>query len=252
VTKVSLKQFAPAKVSELVASAGRSPMSAPDVEYPDWYLHRWHVLPEGYLSHRSVRLYDRIIRPLYHTGQEARELRALHGLVRRLQPAGIVEFGCGTGRALETVREGAPGAAVVGVDLSPFMLEAARAGLGAPPEVDLRHGSVERVDLPSASMDLVVAIHLFGHLPLDAARAAIGEAARLLRPGGRLFAIDHRWHRMPFAEAGLRLTAVRRCGARFSAMRVLRRAGEADSAATPVADLPGYETEGRKPRERTE
>jgi SAM-dependent methyltransferase len=95
----------------------------------------------------------------------------------------VIELGCGT--AYVSAWCARRGARVVGVDNSAAQLETARRlqrehGLEFP----LLHGNAERVPYPDASFDL--AISEYGAcLWADPARW-VPEAARLLRPGGRL------------------------------------------------------------------
>ena len=64
-------------------------MADPTERYPHWYLHRWHFLPEGYLSQRSVGIYQRLVPKLYYAGQEARVLVFVH--VTRRPTEGLAE-----------------------------------------------------------------------------------------------------------------------------------------------------------------
>lgn len=105
----------------------------------------------------------------------------------------VLEMGCGTGRLLAPLA--AAGNQVVGVDASVAMLKRAKTRLHAAVargEVRLVPGSME--DLPDAvtgAFDLVI-IPLNGLLHIDepdAQQRVLGEAARLLCPGG-LVAID--------------------------------------------------------------
>lgn len=75
----------------------------------------------------------------------------------------------------------ARGATVVAVDQSAAMVEIARRRL---PKVDVRQATAERLGLPNASYDAVVANFLLNHL----ARPDVGlsELVRVLAPGGRL------------------------------------------------------------------
>ena len=86
----------------------------------------------------------------------------------------------------------------LGLDLSLDMLSLARARLD---RVGLRHCSVRQGDiydlaLPKDSFDAVV-IHQVLHFLDDGARA-IEEAARVLRPGGRLLVVDFAPHDLEF------------------------------------------------------
>ncbi|MFK0294136.1 class I SAM-dependent methyltransferase [Streptomyces sp. NPDC090442] len=96
----------------------------------------------------------------------------------------VLDAGCGTGRALPTLRAavGAHGT-VLGADLTPEMLAAAvRAGRGAC--AGLLLADVARLPLPSAALDAVFAAGLISHLSDSA--GGLAELARVVRPGGRL------------------------------------------------------------------
>jgi SAM-dependent methyltransferase len=111
-------------------------------------------------------------------------LRALVGLL----PASWVvgDLGCGTGAMLNLL---APHVArVIGVDASEKMLAAARARTAALDNVDLRAGSLEALPVDAAALDAATMVLVLHHLPTPA--AALGEAARVLKPGGRLLIVD--------------------------------------------------------------
>jgi len=91
----------------------------------------------------------------------------------------VLEVGCGTGLLLRRFAELAKRA--VGVDLSPGMLEHARArGL------DVREGSATKLPFPDASFDAAVSFKTLPHVP--DLRRALAEMARVVRPGGVLIA----------------------------------------------------------------
>jgi ubiquinone/menaquinone biosynthesis C-methylase UbiE len=95
----------------------------------------------------------------------------------------VVELGCGTAYVSAWLTR--RGARVVGVDVTPAQLETARrmqAELGL--EFPLVEASAEAVPLPDASFDLVVSEY-GASIWCDPA-AWVPEAARLLRPAGRL------------------------------------------------------------------
>jgi ubiquinone/menaquinone biosynthesis C-methylase UbiE len=200
-----LKRMHPSLARRCLDEAGRSPLSNPVVRYPRWYLQHWHFLPEGYLSRRSAAGYERIIRPFYNACQERRVLETLVQELSQRPPSRVLELGCGPGRALEILSDALPGAELTGLDLSPFMLERAHHRLEqAGADAKLLHASSSAAPTPAGVFDAVIAIHLFGHLPRQAAAAAWAEALRVTAPGGRVYLIDHAWHpreRTPFAPA---------------------------------------------------
>ncbi len=89
----------------------------------------------------------------------------------------VLEVGCGTGLVLQRVARFARSAQ--GIDLSPGMLEHARArGL------DVREGSATALPLPDASVDVAYSFKVLSHVP-ELARA-LAEMLRVVRPGGHL------------------------------------------------------------------
>ncbi len=129
---------------------------------------------------------------------EARVEAALRGLVGKTPVHAFLDLGTGTGRMLELIAPFAGRA--VGVDQSPAMLGLARARVEAAGlrHVSLRQGDIYAVPVERDSYDLVL-VHQVLHYLDDPARA-LREAARTLRPGGRLIVIDF----APHAEEFLR------------------------------------------------
>jgi ubiquinone/menaquinone biosynthesis C-methylase UbiE/DNA-binding transcriptional ArsR family regulator len=108
----------------------------------------------------------------------------------------LLDLGTGTGRILELfgpqIERG------LGIDLSPAMLAIARAHLD---RAGLRNCAVRQgdiYDLPVAreSFDAVI-VHQVLHY-LDDGAGALREAARVLRPGGRLLVVDFAPHDLEF------------------------------------------------------
>jgi len=112
----------------------------------------------------------------------------------------VLDVGCGTGSlAIALKAEAGATGEVHGIDASPEMIEqarrkAARAGVDAGFEVAL----IEEMPFTDARFDLVVSSFMLHHLPDDVKRRGLMEVQRVLKPGGRLLAVD-------FGETGTSL-----------------------------------------------
>ncbi len=109
-----------------------------------------------------------------------------------LPPLDVVDIGCGEGYlTLEAARWANR---VVGVDRSATVLARARqlAERRRVTNVTWKRGDIEKVPLPDASMDVALLSQTLHHAA-DPGRA-IHEAARVLRPGGRVLILDLRAH----------------------------------------------------------
>jgi ubiquinone/menaquinone biosynthesis C-methylase UbiE len=113
----------------------------------------------------------------------------------------VVEFGCGTGRLAEIVleRHASPRATYDGFDVSRTMVALARSRLARFPgrsRVSLTDGS-PRLPLADASADRYLSTYVIDLLSIEDARAAVGDAWRLLTAGGVLCLVSlthgHTW-----------------------------------------------------------
>ncbi len=96
----------------------------------------------------------------------------------------VLDAGCGTGRALPALRAVVgPRGTVLGVDLTPAMLDAA-ARAGRTESGVLIRADVARLPLRDGSLDAVFGAGLISHLARPGADTA--ELARVVRPGGVL------------------------------------------------------------------
>jgi SAM-dependent methyltransferase len=94
----------------------------------------------------------------------------------------VLDLGCGNGEKLPPLIK--RGAHVIGMDISPELVDLARQRLescGMGP-AELLVGSAYETGLPDSSIDVVFSSALLHHLDLPKARA---EIYRILRPGGR-------------------------------------------------------------------
>ena len=127
-----------------------------------------------------------------------------------------LEIAAGTGLNLPHYRNRVR---ITGVELSPAMLERARSraaelGLAA----DLRLGDATALEFPDSSFDTVICTFSLCTIPDDA--AAVAEAWRVLRPGGRFVLAEHVRSSRPRIRAGQRL--IDPLAVRFGADHLLR------------------------------
>ncbi len=180
-----------------------------------------------------VREGYRLWAPTYTAENAVSQLEA--ALVSEMTPplAGLrlLDAGCGTGRRLR----GCGAAMATGIDLSPEMIAIGRLELG--PGARLLVGDVRALPFADAEFDMVWCRLVIGHLP--ECRSIYAELGRVTARGGEVIVTDfhpaahiagHRRtfrhgdtvhevehhvhlpaaHREAAAEAGLRLTAIRR------------------------------------------
>lgn len=108
-------------------------------------------------------------------------------LLKHLPPSGgeALDIGCGTG-AFSRLLAGRY-RRVLALDLSPRMVQVAKARSGLFPNVEFWVADATTFDFPPARFDCVASIATLHHLPLEATLARMKGA---LRPGGVLLVLD--------------------------------------------------------------
>lgn len=125
---------------------------------------------------------------------DVRERRARSYSMLGVRPGEqVLEVGCGIGTAcIEMAALVGPQGSVRGIDLSEAMVAEARhraVKAGSSARFDV--GSATRLPLDDASVDAYRAERVYQHLA--DAPAALAEALRVLRPGGRVLLVDQDW-----------------------------------------------------------
>lgn len=218
-----------------------------------------HRKPAG----SAARTEGRVVRwaRLYDVGTTVLSFGRLTALHRTIvEVAGIrsgeriLDVGCGPGRlAIRAGSVAGPAGEICGIDPAPEMVELARrkaahAGVTARFEV----GVIEALPYPPDYFDVVLSSLMLHHLPDAVKQRGLGEIRRVLKPAGRLVAVD--FGATPRDRLGhllcvLRLRTGRDHAERLRAM--LREAGFDPVEMGPTGHRALAFVRGRKPGART-
>jgi ArsR family transcriptional regulator len=177
-----------------------------------------------------------------------------------LPPLDVADLGCGEGYL--TIEAARWARSVVAIDRSPAVLARARelAVRRRRTNITWKTGAIERLPLADQSVDVALLSQALHHAT-DPARA-LSEAARILRPGGRVLILDLRdhdqaWVRtklgdrwLGFSEAHLRTLLT---GAGLTEVSVgvgARRTGDPFTVLVAAATKPSAGTPEARPRRR--
>jgi ubiquinone/menaquinone biosynthesis C-methylase UbiE len=112
------------------------------------------------------------------------ELAVLAELVP-LDDAQVIELGCGDARLARTLLQCYPGCRVTGLEVD---VRQHAKNLTKPQEgLTFLAAGAQAIPLADASFDLALMLKSLHHVPVSAMALALGEVARVLRPGGFLY-----------------------------------------------------------------
>ena len=144
----------------------------------------------GLVLHAAAR-YDFTVW-LMTLGRERAFREKILGLAYLAAGETVLDVGCGTGTLVIAAKRhvGSTGAAY-GIDASPEMLarankKARRAGV----DVVFKNAFAQALPFPDAQFDAVLTTVMLHHLPRKARHECAGEMRRVLKPGGRVLAVD--------------------------------------------------------------
>lgn len=144
----------------------------------------------GIVLHSPV-LYDLTVRLAFLGKERAFREKVLR--LARIAPAeSVLDVGCGTGTlAIAAKRDVGPNGTVYGVDASPEMIaRAEKKAKKAGVEVFFKQGLAEALPFPDAQFDVVLSTVMLHHLPAKARVECAKQIRRILKPGGRVLAVD--------------------------------------------------------------
>jgi ubiquinone/menaquinone biosynthesis C-methylase UbiE len=171
-----------------------------DLIYPHYYSSQnFHGIEGGYLNSIAAMTYDTVTAfasPPSEKWIRQQLISAIEQIPRR-----ILDLGCGTGSSTLLLKQAFPQAAVMGLDLSPYMLVVAeKKAQEAELNIQWQHGLAEDTGLEDAAFDLVTASFLLHETPPQISQLILQECFRIIKPGGQVIILDGNQKRLCHAD----------------------------------------------------
>src|SRR5579884_2255522 len=140
---------------------------------------------------RIARIYDPMNRLMSFGLDRHWRARAARYLALATGETGL-DLGAGTADlSIAVIRSSGPGTHMIGMDITPEMLDLGRAKLirlGLQDRIELRVGDAEHIDLPDNSVDGCCSAFMMRNV--TDLRQALREMLRVVRPGGRMVCLE--------------------------------------------------------------
>jgi ubiquinone/menaquinone biosynthesis C-methylase UbiE len=146
--------------------------------------------PSGLVLHAAAR-YDLTVWLMTFGRERAFREKTLR--LARLAPGeSVLDVGCGTGTlAITAKRLVGPTGTVCGIDASPEMIDRARKkARKAGVDVVFENAAAEALPYPDAQFDVALSTVMLHHLPRKGRERCAREMRRVVKPGGRVLAVD--------------------------------------------------------------
>ncbi len=167
----------------------------PNLQLPEYYTQtEFHVQPGGVWSGAANAFVYEVGAKIVMLGQNDdygfHRLFVETAIPRRAYRA-ILDLGCGFGKSTRPFIDAFPEADIVGIDLSaPNLKLAHQQAERLGKRIAFYQRAAEATEFEDASFDLVTATMLIHEMPMPVLRRVLGEADRVLRPGGLLAILD--------------------------------------------------------------
>jgi ubiquinone/menaquinone biosynthesis C-methylase UbiE len=122
----------------------------------------------------------------YFSEFKVKWLREYYG---KSNPASILDLGAGDGACLSFFRTYFPEAKLYGIDVSELSIEEAAAK--NIPDTEVRAYNGTEIPYPDNHFDAILVATVMHHIRFELHESLMKEALRVLKPGGRLFLVEH-------------------------------------------------------------
>ncbi len=163
-----------------------------ELDYPKYYLQPFHSMPGGWLSPMAATGDRAAMEAIYRHAHPQKSL-GIREATARFFPADatlVYDLGAGTGDQSAAIARRLPGAQVVCVEASPFMLVVGKRRQRDRPNLRWVHAMAEDVEVADGSVDAVNISVVFHEIPNFAKHRLLEKAFKLLRPGGTMVLSD--------------------------------------------------------------